>query len=69
MQWSDLEGYNRFYHDFVEMVRQGKRDGKTVDQIANAYTLPAGYIEYEGQSAPAPSVRANVEAIYNELTR
>jgi glyoxylase-like metal-dependent hydrolase (beta-lactamase superfamily II) len=69
MKWSDLEGYSRFYNDLVATVRKGKGDGKTVDEIAKAYTLPPGYFEYQGQSAPAPSVRANVELIYKELSR
>jgi glyoxylase-like metal-dependent hydrolase (beta-lactamase superfamily II) len=67
--WKDLEDYSRFYSDFVEMVRKGKQEGKSVDEMAKAYRLPPGYIQYDGTAPGAPSIRGNVEEIYNELSR
>jgi glyoxylase-like metal-dependent hydrolase (beta-lactamase superfamily II) len=62
---ADLREWADFNDDFLNAVRDGKRAGQTVEQIASAWTMPA---KYQGFAAPDPKrLRANVELIYNEL--
>jgi glyoxylase-like metal-dependent hydrolase (beta-lactamase superfamily II) len=65
MTWAELREFAEFNRDFREAVRAGKQAGRTVDQIASAWTVPAKYAGY-GTPQP-PRLRANVEVVYNEL--
>jgi glyoxylase-like metal-dependent hydrolase (beta-lactamase superfamily II) len=62
---NDLREWAEFNDDFLNAVREGKQAGRTVDDIAKSWTMPA---KYQGYAAPdATRVRANVEVIYKEL--
>jgi cyclase len=65
MTMNDLIEYANFNRDFLEAVREGKKAGKTVDEIAKSWTVPSKYMGY---STPAPErLRNNVQAVWNEL--
>jgi glyoxylase-like metal-dependent hydrolase (beta-lactamase superfamily II) len=64
----DLQEFAEFIRDFVNGVRDGKKAGKSVDEIAATWTLPA---KFTGYTAPTPQqmprVRSDVELAYQEL--
>ena len=63
--WADLNEWAAFNRDFLEMVRVGRAAGRSVDEIANAWTVPA---KYNGYDAPAAaSVKRNIQVIVDEL--
>ena len=65
MTMDDLIEYATFNRDFLEAVRAAKRAGKTVDEVAKTWTIPA---KYAGYAAPAPDrLRNNVQAVWDEL--
>jgi cyclase len=65
MTWDDLREYADFNRDFLNAVREAKKAGKTVDEIATSWTIPA---KYAGYAAPQPErLKINVQAVYDEL--
>jgi cyclase len=65
MTMADLREWAEFNSDFANAVREGKQAGRSVDEIAKGWTIPA---RYKGYAEPqAPRLRANVEVIYNEI--
>jgi glyoxylase-like metal-dependent hydrolase (beta-lactamase superfamily II) len=61
----DLQQYAEFISDFVDAVRAGKKAGRTADQIAESWTVPA---RYAGYARPDPNrLKANIALIMNEL--
>jgi cyclase len=65
MTVADLREYAAFNRDFLTAVQEGKEGGKTVDEIAAGWTIPA---KYAGYSAPqAARVKSNVEVVFAEL--
>ena len=48
-----------------EAVQDGKKAGKSVDEVAKAWETPAKYAGYEAMPVPV-RVRANVELIFKE---
>jgi len=65
MSWADLNEWAAFNRDFLAMVRAGREAGKSVDQIANEWTVPSQYSDYGEPNAA--SVRRNVQVIVDEL--
>src|SRR6266481_3087821 len=68
--WNELKEYADFSQDFVTFARNEMKAGKTVDQAAAEYKVPAkfkGYVAtvYE-QFA---SSKTNVQAVYDELKK
>ena len=61
--WNDFKESTEFYNDFVTSVQSGLRAGQSVDQIANAYRVPA---KYKGFTANPALVKANAQAIADE---
>jgi glyoxylase-like metal-dependent hydrolase (beta-lactamase superfamily II) len=62
---ADLREYAQFNRDFVAEVQAGKKAGKSVDEIASAWKIPA---KYTGYAAPAANrVKNNVQLAYTEL--
>ncbi len=63
----DLHEYIGYIQEFVKTAQDGKKAGKTADQVAEAWKTPAKYLAagYEMMSA-APRVKADVELIYTE---
>ena len=51
--------------DFVKTAQDGKKAGKSVDEVAKAWKTPAKYAGYEVMPIPV-RVRANVELIFKE---
>ena len=62
---ADLREYIQYVRDFVKAAQDGKRAGKTVDDVAAAWKTPAKYPGYEAMPAPV-RVKANVELIFRE---
>jgi len=64
MTLDDLKTYAAFNREFLATVREGKKAGRTVDDIVSSWKMPE---KYAGYTAPQPArLKANVEAIYNE---
>ncbi len=63
--WEDLNEWAAFNRDFLEMVRAGRTEGKTVDEIASSWVKPTRYADYD--SSNAGSVRRNIQVIVEEL--
>jgi glyoxylase-like metal-dependent hydrolase (beta-lactamase superfamily II) len=65
MTMNDLKEYSEFNRDFLKAVQDGKKAGKSVDDIANGWTMPA---KYTGYAMPqAMRLRSNVQVIVDEL--
>jgi glyoxylase-like metal-dependent hydrolase (beta-lactamase superfamily II) len=62
---ADLREYIQFVQDFVRTVQEGKKAGKSVDEVAKAWATPAKYTGYEPMPIPV-RVRANTELIFKE---
>jgi len=64
MTTADLREYAQFNKDFAAAVQAGKKAGKTVDEVAASWTMPANYTGY---GAPAPArLKANVQIVFDE---
>jgi glyoxylase-like metal-dependent hydrolase (beta-lactamase superfamily II) len=65
MTWPDLKEYIAFNREFLADVRAAKKAGKTVDQVASTWKIPA---KYSGYAAPAANrLKNNVQLAFNEL--
>ncbi len=65
MTMNDLREYAAFNHDFLAAVRDGKKAGKSVDDIAKGWKIPAKYVGY---AAPQEArLKANVQIVFDEL--
>ena len=62
---ADLREYIAFNRDFVNDVRTAKAAGKSVDEIAASWKMPAKYVGYA--PADAGRVKNNVALAYKEL--
>ena len=65
MAWSALEEWIAFNRDFLEAVRTGHAAGRTVDEIATSWTMPAKYADYDLPTVA--TVTRNVQVIVEEL--
>ena len=69
MTMADLTEYAAFNDEFAEAVRAGKKAGKSVDEIAAVWKLPAKYKGYTDPAAtPAATDRLknNVKIVFDE---
>ena len=65
MTVNDLREYAQFNRDFLASVRQAKSAGKTVEEVASTWTVPA---KYAGYTAAQPArLRSNVQVVFDEL--
>jgi cyclase len=65
MTVADLREYAAFNLDFLNAVREGAKAGKSADDIAAAWSIPA---KYNGYAAPqADRVKSNVAVVMAEL--
>jgi cyclase len=62
---ADLREFIQYVRDFVKTAQDGKRSGKSVDEVAKAWKTPAKYVGYEAMPIPV-RVRANVDLIFKE---
>src|SRR3954469_24663254 len=69
MTMADLSEYAEFNKEFMRDVQAGKKAGKSVDDIAKAWTIPTKYKNYTAvNSTPQQTARlkANVQIVYDE---
>jgi cyclase len=65
MTMEDLKMHSDFLRDLAAAVREAKKAGKTVDEVASTWRVPA---KYAGYPAPRPEqLRTPVQMIYDEL--
>jgi glyoxylase-like metal-dependent hydrolase (beta-lactamase superfamily II) len=65
MTRADLLEYARFNRDFLDAVRAAKEAGRTVDDVASTWKIPAKYVGY---AEPQPArLRNNVALAYQEV--
>jgi glyoxylase-like metal-dependent hydrolase (beta-lactamase superfamily II) len=65
MTLADLREYAEFNREFLAMVQEAKRAGRTVQDVANGWRMPA---KYAGYAAPnADRLRSNIQVIWDEL--
>jgi cyclase len=62
---AELREYIQFNRDFVSDVQAGKKAGKTVDEIAASWKMPAKYAGYA--AADPVRLKNNVALAYKEL--
>ena len=62
---ADLREFISYVKDFVAAVQEGKRAGKSVDQVAAAWKTPAKYSGYEATPV-AVRVKADADLIFTE---
>jgi glyoxylase-like metal-dependent hydrolase (beta-lactamase superfamily II) len=62
---ADLREFIQYVRDFVKAAQEGKRSGKSADDVARAWKTRAKYVGYEAMPIPV-RVRANVDLIFRE---
>jgi glyoxylase-like metal-dependent hydrolase (beta-lactamase superfamily II) len=65
MTLADVREYAEFNRALVEAVRAAKKEGRTVDDIAGTWRVPARFAGYA--QPPADRLRTNVQVIWDEL--
>ena len=61
---ADLKLYSEFIADFVRFAQDAKKSGKTVDEVANSWKVPA---KYTGYANPTPArVKADAQVAFDE---
>ncbi len=65
MSMADLKEYIAFNREFLSDVGAAKKAGKTVDEIASSWKIPAKYVGYA--PADANRLKNNVRLAYSEL--
>jgi cyclase len=62
---ADLQEYVAFNREFLNDVRAARKAGKTADEVASTWKIPAKYVGYA--PADANRVKNNVNLAYKEL--
>ncbi len=65
MTRDDLREYAEFMGDLVATIREGKEAGRSIDDITDAWEIPARFAGYSAQ--PPERVNPFLQVIYNEL--
>jgi hypothetical protein len=65
MTMDDLKVYADFNRDFLNAVRDAKKAGKSVDDVAASWKTPEKYTGYG--AAQAAGVKNGAQVIFNEL--
>jgi glyoxylase-like metal-dependent hydrolase (beta-lactamase superfamily II) len=63
---TDIQEHVEFHRDFVAIVREGVKAGKSVDEMASAFKMPD---KYAGYVSSPQSVRNYIQAVYNEIKK
>ena len=64
MTVADLKEYAQFNNDFAAAVQAAKKAGRTPDETATSWKIPA---QYKGYAEPQPArLRANVQVVWDE---
>ena len=66
MTWNDLREHAEILSDFADVGRAGRKAGRTPDERAKSYKLPAKYMK-SGYDIAADRAQANFEMLYREL--
>ncbi len=65
MTWADLNEYAAFNRDFLAAVEAGLAAGRSVEEIADSWTVPAAYVGYR---TPQPAqIAGSARVIADEL--
>jgi cyclase len=62
---ADLREYAQFNKEFLADMRAAKSAGKSVDEVAASWKMPAG--KYAGYVVQAQRLKSNVQVIFDEL--
>jgi len=65
MTLADLRQYAQFNRDFANAVREGKKAGRSIEEIVKSWTIPAAYTGYSPPQAAR--LLANVEVVFSEI--
>jgi glyoxylase-like metal-dependent hydrolase (beta-lactamase superfamily II) len=67
MTMGDLREYAEFNREFASTVQTAMKGGRSVDDVAGSWTIPA---KYKGYATPQPArLKANVEIVFTESKR
>lgn len=66
MTWNDLREHAEILSDFAEIGRAGKKAGRTPDELAKSYQVPAQYAG-SGYDIAVATAKTNFELLYKEL--
>src|SRR5262245_12685089 len=69
MKWNDLQEYADFSKDFVAWAQAEMKAGKSVDQAAAEYKVPAKYKGYTTGVGAFDGAKGNTQAVYDELKK
>src|SRR5688572_17897887 len=69
MKPADLKEYADFNNDFITWVQEQIKAGKTVDQSAAEWKVPAKYPGYGPPPAFFGGIKTNIQSAYTELRR
>jgi len=64
--WADLKQYADYMSAFVAYAQEQMKAGKSVDEAAAAFKTPE---QFTGYSAPAATVKSDLQVVYNELKK
>jgi cyclase len=64
MTWDDLAEYAQFNKDFLTSVQAAMKAGRSADDAAVGWKIAD---KYKGYTIQEPRLKANVQALYNEL--
>ena len=65
MTWDELNEYDAFNRDFLAAVRAGRAAGRSIDEIADGWSMPE---RYAGYRVPGPAqLRGSIRVIVAEL--
>jgi glyoxylase-like metal-dependent hydrolase (beta-lactamase superfamily II) len=67
--WNDFKEYADFSKDFVRWAQAEMKAGKTVDQAAAEYKVPAKYKGYTASVGGFGGPKPNTQAVYDELKK
>src|SRR5688572_28285630 len=63
----DVKMYSEFIREFVTAVRAAKKEGKSIDDVANTWKVPERFTS-AGYAQPMPArIKSNVEVLWKEL--
>jgi glyoxylase-like metal-dependent hydrolase (beta-lactamase superfamily II) len=66
MTWNDLREHAEILSDFADVGRMGKKAGRTPDDLAKSYKVPARYAA-SGYDIAVDRAKTNFEMLYREL--
>jgi hypothetical protein len=65
-----MSTHRDYMRHFVDYARDGVKAGKSVDDMAAAYTVPAQFKGYlEGQQNDRQRVKDDIKVVYDELQK